>query len=63
MDIPEIPEISLEKLETRLGGNDKVLFLAFVRKMLKWDPAERPSAKELVYDEWLSNTWLAQQEA
>lgn len=59
----DIPEISLEKLETRLEGNDKVLFLAFVRKVLKWGPAERPSAKELVYDEWLSSTWSAQQEA
>ncbi|KAJ4386535.1 hypothetical protein N0V93_009432 [Gnomoniopsis smithogilvyi] len=49
-----IPEQSLEEREKRLEGKDKVLLLAFVRKILRWDPEERPSAEELFEDEFLT---------
>nr|VWP02166.1 Chitin synthase export chaperone [Ganoderma boninense] len=46
--------------ETILEGEDKALFLAFVRKMVRWDPGERASAKELLRDPWL-NTFKPRQ--
>ena len=49
----EIPDISLEKSEEQLTGEDKILFLDFMRKMLQWVPEKRQTAKEL-----LSHTWL-----
>jgi serine/threonine-protein kinase SRPK3 len=44
----------LEDAEKRLYGEEKALFLNFVRKMLKWKPEERSSAKELLDDLWLN---------
>ena len=38
---------------TALHGEDKRLFLQFVRKMLKWLPEERATAAELLADPWL----------
>ncbi|KAL4877116.1 kinase-like domain-containing protein [Aspergillus karnatakaensis] len=43
-----IPTISLETLEKRLSGDEKELFLAFLRSMLKWLPEERLTAKQLL---------------
>ncbi|PGH28266.1 serine/threonine protein kinase [Polytolypa hystricis UAMH7299] len=48
-----IPDISLEKLEQRLTGDDKERFLHFVRQMLCWVPEERPTAGEAIFDPWL----------
>ncbi|KAH9841134.1 putative CDK4/6 [Rhodofomes roseus] len=50
----DIPNTNLEDAEKKLTGEDKVLFLRFVRKMLKWKPEERASAKELLDDPWLN---------
>jgi hypothetical protein len=49
----EIPKTSLETSESNLKGENKVLFLIFVRKMLKWKPEERSEARELLADTWL----------
>jgi hypothetical protein len=49
----EIPPISLEKLEGNLEGEPQQLFIQFLRKMLKWMPEERESARELLDDPWL----------
>ncbi|KAJ8081028.1 hypothetical protein PM082_017868 [Marasmius tenuissimus] len=49
-----VPKGSLEDVVTRFEGEEKVLFLKFVRRMLKWRPEERNSAKELLEDPWLS---------
>jgi len=42
-------------MEKKLEGQEKVLFLQFVSKMLKWKPedSERESAKQLSQDPWL----------
>lgn len=50
----EIPSTSLEEVEEKLEGDDKAQFLRFVRKMLKWKPEERESARELLKDSWLN---------
>ena len=51
-----IPEnYSLETLETRLSGENKTAFLAFVRKMLQWCPERRHTAKQLLDDAWLNS--------
>lgn len=49
----DIPPVSLEKLEGYLEGEERQLFLQFLRKMLKWNPEERESARELLDDPWL----------
>lgn len=35
------------------------MFLRFVRRMLRWKPEERASAKELLYDPWLNAAELS----
>lgn len=51
----KIPSVSLEDVETRLEGSDKMLFLQFIRSMLRWLPEERKSAKDLLEDSWLNS--------
>ncbi|KAF5710779.1 CMGC SRPK kinase [Fusarium globosum] len=43
---------SLEELETRL--EDSTGFIAFLRRVLTWMPEDRPTAKELLRDPWVS---------
>lgn len=50
----EIPNISLEDSEEQLGGENKALFLDFMRKMLQWVPEKRQTAKQLLNHSWLS---------
>ncbi|GKZ61335.1 hypothetical protein AnigIFM49718_008045 [Aspergillus niger] len=52
----EISPISLEKLEGNLEGDSQQLFLQFLRKILKWNPEERQSARELLNDSWLQSS-------
>lgn len=47
--------MSLEDSEEYLEGENKEMFLRFVRKMLRWDPEERQSARELLTDLWLTS--------
>ncbi|KAK2752471.1 hypothetical protein FQN54_008133 [Arachnomyces sp. PD_36] len=50
-----IPEQSLESREVQLTGPSQELFLRFMRKMLQWDPEDRASAQQLLFeDEWVS---------
>ena len=44
----EIPEISLEDSEEQLDGENKALFLDFMRKMLQWAPEKRQTARRLL---------------
>ena len=43
----------LEERITVLGGEDRDLFLRFMRKMLQWEPEKRSTAAELAQDEWI----------
>ena len=49
-----IPEQSLESREVQLTGTNQKLFLQFMRKMLQWNPEDRASAQQLLFeDEWV----------
>lgn len=48
-----IPDISLEQMEQRLEGEEKRLLIAFIKKMLWWDPEQRENSEDLYVDEWL----------
>ncbi|PYI10620.1 kinase domain protein [Aspergillus sclerotiicarbonarius CBS 121057] len=43
-----VPSVSLGALEKRLSGQEKEVFLAFIRSMLEWMPEERKTAKQLL---------------
>ncbi|KAJ5542825.1 kinase domain protein [Penicillium sp. DV-2018c] len=47
-------EYNFPNLTPVLHGEDKRLFIEFVRKMLQWEPERRSSAKQLYNDPWLS---------
>ncbi|EAW16922.1 putative protein kinase [Aspergillus fischeri NRRL 181] len=48
-----VPDYNLNTLEERLQGDEKDEFLRFLRRMLCWQPEERATAKELLFDPWL----------
>lgn len=45
--------MSLESAEARLEGDEKKLFLNFIRKMLQWRTEDRKALKDVFNDEWL----------
>lgn len=53
-EIPVPDRTSLEESEENLEGSNKEAFLRFVRKMVQWRPEDRPTARQLLEDDWLS---------
>ncbi|KAK2051206.1 protein kinase [Colletotrichum caudatum] len=49
-----VPKQSFESREIRLEGKEKEILVAFVRKVLRWLPEDRPTAEELFKDEFLN---------
>ncbi|KAB8255635.1 kinase domain protein [Aspergillus pseudonomiae] len=47
-------EFNLSNCTPFLHGEDRRLFLEFVGKMLRWEPADRATARDLYNDPWLS---------
>lgn len=48
-----MPETSLEEFVTAIPpGDEKTKFLAFIRRMLTWDPEARAPSHELFSDAW-----------
>lgn len=43
----------MEVSEIQLEGENKALFLDFMRKMLQWVPEKRQTAKQLLKHPWL----------
>lgn len=39
--------------ERRLEGEEKRLFMLFMRKMLQWEPTKRAGCREVFFSEWL----------
>ncbi|KAI9925479.1 hypothetical protein MW887_005860 [Aspergillus wentii] len=52
-DLAPIPDIKLEGLASDIKGDNKEGFLRFMRKALMWKSEDRPTARELMFDEWL----------
>lgn len=50
----KVEETSLEDEEENLDGEEKRVFLRFLRGMIQWVPEERKTARELVDDPWLN---------
>ncbi|PYH64478.1 U4/U6 small nuclear ribonucleoprotein PRP4 [Aspergillus vadensis CBS 113365] len=48
-----VPDITLESLAIDIRGEDKDGFLRWIRRALQWNPSDRPTALEFLYDEWL----------
>ena len=48
-----LPKITMEELEGSLQGQQQQDFLTFLRKMLRWRPEDRLSARDLLSDPWL----------
>ena len=40
-------------MDQRLEGEEKQQFIAFMRKMLQWNPEHRQDSEGLYWDEWL----------
>ncbi|QKX62770.1 uncharacterized protein TRUGW13939_09935 [Talaromyces rugulosus] len=52
-ELAPLPNITLEGLAADIRGDDKEGFLRWLRAALQWNPQDRPTALELLYDEWL----------
>lgn len=48
-----IPATNFSDEESRLEGEEKGLFLVFMRKMLQWKPEDRKGIRDIIEDEWL----------
>ncbi|KAE8352712.1 kinase-like protein [Aspergillus coremiiformis] len=44
---------TFENVLSNIRGEDKVLFIRFIKRLIKWRPEERSTAKELLHDPWL----------
>jgi serine/threonine-protein kinase SRPK3 len=51
----EVLGVSLEMAATRLEGDNKALFLDFIRRMLDWMPEKRHTAGQLLDHPWLKS--------
>ncbi|QPH01212.1 hypothetical protein C2857_005411 [Epichloe festucae Fl1] len=55
-------DLSFENAVTEIRGDEKRKFIEFAKRMIKWDPCERSTAKELLKDPWLSTDSPQQEE-
>lgn len=52
-NLASVPDITLESLGANIKGEDKQGFFRFLRKAMGWLPEKRPTAYEILRDEWL----------
>lgn len=48
---------SFESTLSKFNGEEQRMFIHFVKRMIKWNPEERSTAKELLQDPWLYNDY------
>lgn len=46
-------DTGFETTLSNIKGEEKRVFIKFVKRMIKWQPEERSTAKELLDDPWL----------
>ena len=49
-----IPKVRLEDSVKNMDKEEKVLFLDFAQRLLKWKPEERGTAREMLAHPWLA---------
>ncbi|TGO08656.1 hypothetical protein BTUL_0198g00180 [Botrytis tulipae] len=54
-DMPIAKDMELEKMEVRLQGRNKEMFLNMMSGMLQWRPEDRKSARQLTDDPWIND--------
>lgn len=54
-DVPIPSDMTLERCEMFLEGENKKAFLRLVRGMLQWRPEDRKTARELAQDPWINS--------
>lgn len=52
--IPSAEALSFDKRTPFLEGEDKKLFIGCAKRCLAWIPEERPTAKQLFDDPWVT---------
>ncbi|RAH74790.1 putative protein kinase [Aspergillus aculeatinus CBS 121060] len=52
-EVASIPDITLESLASEVDREDKEGFFRWLRMALQWNPDDRPTALELLFDEWM----------
>jgi serine/threonine-protein kinase SRPK3 len=53
-DPDRIPyDFNFENTINCMSGEEKLRFIQFIRRMVKWSPEERSTARELLEDPWL----------
>lgn len=45
--------LDFETSVSQISGEEKRMFIKFVKKMITWEPKDRKTAKELLDDPWL----------
>ncbi|KAF7944219.1 hypothetical protein EAE96_010621 [Botrytis aclada] len=53
-EMPIAKDVELEKMEGRLRGRNKEMFLNMMRGMLQWRPEDRMWARDLADDPWIN---------
>lgn len=51
MPIPK--NATFEDKVKHLQGRQKTEFIAFLRRVVRWDPKDRPTVKQMLDDAWL----------
>ncbi|RAK71838.1 putative protein kinase [Aspergillus fijiensis CBS 313.89] len=52
-EVASIPDITLESLASEVEGEGKEGFFQWLRMALQWNPDDRATALELLFDEWM----------
>ncbi|CVK98585.1 related to dis1-suppressing protein kinase dsk1 [Fusarium mangiferae] len=51
--VPAPGDFSFENTISYMSGEEKARFIRFIKRMVKWSPEERSTARELLDDPWL----------
>ncbi|KAI1061532.1 hypothetical protein LB506_011809 [Fusarium annulatum] len=51
--VPAPGDFSFENTISCMSGEEKVRYIRFIKRMVKWSPEERSTARELLDDPWL----------